>query len=322
MASRTHLVTVRASRIGALGAIAHGLARDLRRHHALYLMIVPGVMYFLVFRYVPMLGAVIAFKDYHVLEGILGSPWVGIKNFQTIFTSPFFASILANTLIISVFKLLVGLPMAVTMALLLNEVRVRWFRRAVQTVSYLPHFLSWVVVFGIALMVLSPSSGLANKLIIGVGGHPINFLTDPFWFRQVLVALDVWKNIGWNAIIYLAALAGVSPSLYEAAAVDGASRLQRVWHISLPAILPVIVLVTMLNIGNLLSAGFEQVFVFYNPSVYGVGDIIDTWVYRQGIEGFQYSVAAAVGLFKGVVGCALLVTAHLLARRWASVGLW
>ena len=147
----------------------------------------------------------------------------------------------------------------------------------------------------------------------GAGGHPINFLTEPFWFRQVLVGLDVWKNIGWNAIIYLAALAGVSPNLYEAAAVDGASRLQRVWHISVPAILPVIVLVTMLNIGNLLSAGFEQVFVFYNPSVYGVGDIIDTWVFRQGIEGFQYSVAAAVGLFKGVVGCALLVVAHLLA---------
>src|SRR5262249_37104195 len=168
----------------------------------------------------------------------------------------------------------------------------------------------------------SPSSGLANKLIAGVGGQPINFLTDPLWFRQVLVALDVWKNIGWNAIIYLAALAGISPSLYEAAAVDGASRLQRVWHISVPAIVPVIALVTMLNIGNLLSARFEQVFVFYNPSVYGVGDIIDTWVYRQGIEGFQYSVAAAVGLFKGVVGCALFVTAHLLAQRWAGVGVW
>jgi len=322
LASRTDLVTIQARRAGAPGVLAHGLLRELRRHHALYLMVVPGVVYFLVFRYVPMLGAVIAFKDYRVLDGIVGSPWVGLKNFQTIFTSPFFASILANTLIISVFKLVVGLPLAVSMALLLNEVRVRWFRRAVQTVSYLPHFLSWVVVFGIALMVLSPSSGLANKVIAGAGGHPINFLTDPFWFRQVLVGLDVWKNIGWNAIIYLAALAGVSPSLYEAAAVDGASRFRRVWHISLPAILPVVVLVTMLNIGNLLSAGFEQVFVFYNPSVYGVGDIIDTWVYRQGIEGFQYSVAAAVGLFKGVVGCALLVVAHLLAKRWAAVGLW
>lgn len=285
-------------------------------------MALPGLAYFLIFRYVPMLGAAIAFKDYRVLDGILGSPWVGFKHFQTVFTSPFFASILVNTIIISLLKVIVGLPMAVTMALLLNEVRVRWFRRVVQTISYLPHFLSWVVVFGIALMVLSPSSGLVNKLLIGIGGHPINFLTDPGWFRQVLVSLDIWKNIGWNAIIYLAALAGISPSLYEAAAVDGASRFQRVWHISLPAIVPVIVLVTMLNIGNLLSAGFEQVFVFYNPSVYGVADIIDTWVYRQGIEGFQYSLAAAVGLFKGLVGCVLLMTAHILARRWASVGLW
>lgn len=285
-------------------------------------MALPGLAYFLIFRYVPMLGAAIAFKDYRVLDGILGSPWVGFKHFQTVFTSPFFASILVNTIIISLLKVIVGLPMAVTMALLLNEVRVRWFRRVVQTISYLPHFLSWVVVFGIALMVLSPSSGLANKLLVGIGGHPINFLTDPGWFRQVLVSLDIWKNIGWNAIIYLAALAGISPSLYEAAAVDGASRFQRVRHISLPAIVPVIVLVTMLNIGNLLSAGFEQVFVFYNPSVYGVADIIDTWVYRQGIEGFQYSLAAAVGLFKGLVGCVLLMTAHILARRWASVGLW
>jgi putative aldouronate transport system permease protein len=299
-----------------MGVRAHRLTRELRRHHALYLMVVPGVLYFLVFRYVPMYGATIAFKDYRVLQGILDSPWVGLKNFQTIFASPYFFSILTNTIVISLLKLLIGLPLAISLALLFNEVRVRWFRRAVQTITYLPHFLSWVVVFGIALMVLSPSSGLANKAIVSAG------LTEPFWFRWVLVALDVWKNIGWNAIIYLAALAGVSPSLYEAAAADGASRFQRIWHISLPAILPVIVLVTMLNIGNLLSAGFEQVFLFYNPSVYGVADIIDTWVYRQGIEGFQYSVAAAVGLFKGVVGCVLLISAHLLAKRWANVGLW
>jgi putative aldouronate transport system permease protein len=322
MLTRTKRLVLTQVSIGMIGVRAHGLTRELRRHHALYLMVVPGVLYFLIFRYVPMYGAIIAFKDYRVLQGILDSPWVGLKNFQTIFASPYFFSILTNTIVISLLKLLVGLPLAISLALLLNEVRVRWFRRAVQTISYLPHFLSWVVVFGIALMVLSPSSGLANKAIVGAGGQPISFLTEPFWFRWVLVALDVWKNIGWNAIIYLAALAGVSPSLYEAAAADGASRFQRIWHISLPAILPVIVLVTMLNIGNLLSAGFEQVFLFYNPSVYGVADIIDTWVYRQGIQGFQYSVAAAVGLFKGVVGCVLLITAQVLAKRWANVGLW
>jgi putative aldouronate transport system permease protein len=208
------------------------------------------------------------------------------------------------------------------MALLLNEVRVGWFKRTVQTITYLPHFLSWVVVFGIALQVLSPSSGLANKVIVGAGGQPIDFLADPHWFRSVLVAWDVWKGIGWNAIIYLAALLSISPHLYEAAAVDGASRLRRIVHVSLPGIVPVIVLVTMLNIGNLLSAGFEQVFIFYNPSVYNVGDIIGTWVYREGIQGFQYSVAAAVGLFQGFVGLILIAAANWAGKRWAGAGIW
>lgn len=297
-------------------------ADDIQKHPALYLMVLPGLIYFIIFRYGPMYGAIIAFKNYRVLDGFTGSPWVGLKNFQRIFSSPYFTNILTNTLLISIYKLFFGLPLAIGMALLLNEVRAAWFKRTVQTVTYLPHFLSWIVVFGIGLTVLSPSTGLVNKALVATGGSPVNFLADPNWFRTVLVASDIWKNIGWNAIIYLAALAGISPSLYEAAAVDGASRFGRIWHISLPGILPVIVLVSMLNIGNLLSAGFEQVFIFYNPAVYGVGDIIDTWVYRQGIQGFQYSIAAAVGLFKGVVGCVLLVVANWMAKRWAGSGIW
>jgi putative aldouronate transport system permease protein len=310
------------TRGGAIVAWSSGLVKDLRRNRILYLMVIPGVLYFLVFRYVPMYGAIIAFKNYRILQGFTGSPWVGLKNFETVFSSTYFTSILVNTLLISFYKLIIGTPLAVLTALLLNEVRARWFKRTVQTVTYLPHFLSWVVVFGVALQVLSPSNGLANKAIVGGGGEPINFLADPHWFRSVLVASEVWKNIGWNTIIYLAALAGISLSLYEAAAVDGASRFRRIWHITLPSIRPVIVLVTMLNIGNLLSAGFDQVFIFYNPAVYGVGDIIDTWVYRQGIQGFQYSVAAAVGLFKGVVGLVLLVTANWAAKRWGDSGIW
>ncbi|MHB8646080.1 MAG: ABC transporter permease [Thermomicrobiales bacterium] len=298
------------------------LARTVRAQYILYLMVLPGIVYFGLFRYLPMYGASIAFKNFRVLKGITGSPWVGFKNFETVFSSPYFTNILTNTVLLSVYKLAFGLPLAIITALLLNEVRVRWFKRTVQTITYLPHFLSWIVVFGVALTVLSPSSGLANKAIAGAGGKPVDFLADPHWFRTVLVASDIWKSIGWNAIIYLAALAGVSPSLYEAAAVDGASRFRRIWHISLPGIRPVIVLVSMLSIGHLLSAGFEQVFIFYNPSVYSVGDIIDTWVYRQGIQGFQYSVAAAVGLFKGVVGCFLIVTANWAAKRWAETGIW
>jgi putative aldouronate transport system permease protein len=298
------------------------LLRHLRSDYLLYLMVVPGLLYFCVFRYAPMYGAIIAFKNYRVLDGITGSPWVGWRNFEQIFGSPYFGNILANTVLISLYKIIVGTPAAVALALLLHEVRVRWFKRAVQTITYLPHFLSWIVVFGIALVVLSPSSGLANKGLEAFGVSPIEFLSDPTWFRSVLVGSDVWKNIGWNAIVYLAALAAISPTLYEAAAVDQASRFRRVWHVSLPGILPVIVLVTTLNIGQLLSAGFEQIFVFYNPSVYSVGDIIDTWVYRQGIQGFQYSVAAAVGLFKGLVGCVLLLAANWAAKRWANSGLW
>lgn len=298
------------------------LTRDIRRHYVLYLMVLPGILYFLTFRYFPMYGAIIAFKDYRVLEGFTGSPWVGLKHFRAIFGSPFFYNVLGNTLLISLYKLVFGMPIAIIMALLLNEVRVAWFKRSVQTITYLPHFLSWVVVFGVLLTTLSPSTGLLNKAIVALGGQPINFLTSPAWFRSVLVFSDIWKDLGWGTIIYLAALAGISPSLYEAAVVDGASRLDRIRYITLPGILPVIVLVTLLRIGNLLSAGFEQVFVLYNPSVYRVADIVDTWVYRQGIQGFQFSVAAAVGLFKGVVGTILLVSANSLSRRFAGTGIW
>ena len=306
----------------SIGSWFQWLLRDMRRHYILYLMVVPGLLYFLVFRYFPMYGAIIAFKDYRVLEGFTGSPWAGLKHFRTIFASPNFYNVLTNTLLISIYKLLFGLPVDIGVALMLNELRIYWFKRSVQTITYLPHFLSWVVVFGVLLTTLSPSSGLLNKAIVALGGQPINFLADPQWFRTVLVASDIWKDLGWGAIIYLAALAGISPSLYEAAAVDGATRWHRIRHITLPSIVPVIALVTLLRIGNLLSAGFEQVFVLYNPAVYGVADIIDTWVYRQGIQGFQFSVSAAVGLFKGVVGCILLVSANSLSKRFAGTGLW
>jgi putative aldouronate transport system permease protein len=188
-------------------------------------------------------------------------------------------------------------------------------------VTYLPHFLSWVIVFGVLQVLLGTPNGLINQPIVAAGGEPINFLADPDWFRTVLVASGMWKEVGWSAIIYLAALASISNELYEAASVDGASRLRRIWDISLPGILPVVMLVSLLNLGNLLSAGFEQVFIMYNPAVYGVGDIIDTWVYRQGIQGFQYSTGAAVGLFKGVVGMVLIVFCNWLARRTTGKGI-
>jgi putative aldouronate transport system permease protein len=315
-------VRARPPRRGAVGRWWRALGRNMRQHPLLYLMALPGIVYFLIFHYGPMYNAQIAFKDFRILDGIAGSPWVGFRHFATIFQSTYFTNVLVNTLLISFYKLIFGVPAAVFMAILLNEVRLGWFKRLAQTVTYLPHFLSWVVVFGIMLTILSPSSGLLNKLIESFGGTPINFLGSTTYFRSVLVFSDIWKDIGWGAIIYLAALAGVSPSLYEAAAVDGATRFQRIWHISLPSILPVIVLVTLLSIGNIMSAGFGQVFVFYNPSVYVVGDIIDTWVYRQGIQGFQFSVATAVGLFKGVVGLVLILATNWAAKRYTGTGIW
>ncbi len=284
-------------------------------------MILPGVLYFLVFRYYPMYGAIIAFKDYRVLDGVVGSPWVGLQHFREVFNSTYFTSILTNTLLISIYRFAFGIPVGIALALMLNEVRIKWFKQSVQTVTYLPHFLSWVIVFGVLQVLLGTPNGLINQPIVAAGGSPINFLADPDWFRTVLVASGMWKEVGWSAIIYLAALASISNELYEAASVDGASRLRRIWDISLPGILPVVMLVSLLNLGNLLSAGFEQVFIMYNPAVYGVGDIIDTWVYRQGIQGFQYSTGAAVGLFKGVVGMVLIVFCNWLARRTTGKGI-
>jgi len=294
--------------------------REFRNQRVLYLMVLPGLLYFLIFRYYPMYGAIIAFKDYRVTDGITGSPWVGLEHFREVFSSTYFTNVLSNTLLISAYRFFFGIPAPILLALMLNEVRITWFKKSVQTVTYLPHFLSWVVIYGILSIMLSSSDGLVNKAIVGAGGAKISFLSDPDWFRSVLVASGIWKEIGWSAIIYLAALTAISTELYEAASVDGASRLRKIWDISLPGILPVVALVSLLNLGNLLSAGFEQVFLMYNPGVYSVGDIIDTWVYRQGIQNFQFSVAAAVGVFKGVIGLILIVSCNWLAKRFTGKG--
>ncbi len=302
----------------ALSKRARDLQRAVWKHRWFYLLLVPPLTYYLIFRYIPIYNAQIAFKDFRPLLGVEGSPWVGFKNFQTFITSFYFGELIANTVIFSSAKLVLGMPIAIILAIALYESRFTLFRSLVQTATYLPHFLSWVIMFGILLMVLSPGSGLINEVIKALGGQPISFLTSPEWFRQVVVGSDIWKDTGWSTILYLAALLAISPDLYEAAAVDGASRLQRIWHISLPGILPVVVLVTLLRLGNILDAGFQQIFVLYSVPVYSVGDIIDTWVYRSGLLDFQFSLATAVGLFKGVIGLLLIVTANRIAKRIAQ----
>ena len=296
--------------------------RAFWQHRSLYLMLLPGLLYFIVFRYGPLWYAQIAFKDFSPVLGVEGSPWVGFKYIFEFFNSYYFSQLMTNTLLISLAKLIFGLPLAIILAIALSETRLRFLRNSVQTVTYLPHFLSWIVMGGVLLALFSPSEGLVNKGLGGIGQTPIAFLTDPRYFVGILVGSDVWKETGWSAILYLAALMAIDPALFEAAAMDGASRWQRIWHISLPGMLNVIVLVTLLRLGGILDAGFTQVFALYSLPVYSVSDIIDTWVYRQGIQSFQLSVAAAVGLFKGVVGLLLIVLANRIARKVAGTGLY
>ena len=290
----------------------------VKRYKALYIMMVPALAYVAVYKYGPMYGLLIAFKNYNLGLGILASQWADpwYRHFSEFFSSPYAGQLLTNTLLISVYKLVIGTVAAIVVALLFNECRTNWFRRTVQTVSYMPHFLSWVIVYGVCVALLSQSTGVLNNFLSDTFGFTIPFLNSTDWFRSVLVVSDVWKDIGWGAIIYLAAMVGINQDLYEAARMDGAGRLRQIWSITLPGIRNVIILLLVLKIGGILDAGFDQIFVFLNPQVYSVGDIIDTWVYRAGLLDLNYSQAAAVGLFKSVIGFILMVTVNRMARRW------
>ena len=298
------------------------LLHTMWRQRWLYFLMLPTLIYFVIFKYGPLWNAQIAFKDFKPLLGVTGSPWVGFKHFETFINSFYFTELMTNTIIFSVAKLVLGLPLAVICAIALHEIWFGRFRTFVQTMIYLPHFLSWVIMFGVMLVILSPGNGLLNAIIQRFGGDPIPFLTSPDHFRWVVILSDIWKETGWSTILYLAALLAISPDLYEAAAVDGATPLQRIWYISLPGILPVIVLVTLLRMGHILEAGFNQIFVLYSVPVYSVGDIIDTWVYRQGVLQFQFSLATAVGFFKGVIGLVLILVANRVAKRLAQQSLY
>jgi putative aldouronate transport system permease protein len=296
--------------------------KSIWRQRWLYFLMAPTLIYFVVFKYGPLWNAQIAFKDFKPLLGVWGSPWVGFKHFETFINSFYFTELLSNTIIFSVAKLVLGLPTAVICAIALHETWFLRFRTFVQTMIYLPHFLSWVIMYGVLLVLLSPGNGLLNAIIETFGGEPIPFLASPDHFRWVVILSDIWKETGWSTILYLAALLAISPDLYEAAAVDGATPLQRIWHISIPGILPVIVLVTLLRLGHILEAGFNQIFVLYSVPVYSVGDIIDTWVYRQGVLQFQFSLATAVGFFKGVIGLVLILVANRVAKRFAQQSIY
>lgn len=290
--------------------------KKLWQYRVLYLLLLPALVYFSLFRYAPMFGLVIAFKQYNLLLGFWDSPWIGLENFRYFVEGVYFWNIIGNTLIISLNKLLLGFSAPIILALLLNEVRISWFKRVVQTVTYLPHFISWVIVYGLLVALFAPGDGFVNQLLREYGFDPVNFLTEVNWVRPLIYASDIWKEVGWGAILYLAALAGIDPHLYEAARMDGASRLRQLWHVTLPGIRNVIMILLILRMGSILDAGFDQIFILANSFNQEKADIIDTWVYRQGIERLQIGLATAVGLFKSVIGTLLLVGANQLAKRF------
>ncbi|MFY9278929.1 MAG: ABC transporter permease subunit [Caldicoprobacterales bacterium] len=296
-----------------------------KKYKMYYFLLIPGLLYLIIFHYIPMFGIIISFKDYQPFMGVKGiftSQWVGFKHFQKFFNSYYFWDILGNTLTISLLKFIFGFPAPIVFALLLNEVRNKKFMKTVQTISYLPHFLSWVVVSGLLVTLLSTDNGLINIIREAMGRESIMFLGDPRYFRQVLVVSDIWKGIGWGSIVYLAAISGVDQEMYEAAYIDGANRWRRIWHITLPSISNIVVIMLIFNVGGLLNAGFEQIFLLYSPSVYSVADIIDTFVYREGLQSNNYSYATAVGLFKSLVSMFLLLLTNFIAKRLDQEGIW
>ncbi len=296
--------------------------RKVLQNWQLYLFLLPAVVYFFVFHYIPMYGVQIAFKEFNPSLGIWGSPWVGFEHFQRFFESYYFWDLIKNTLGISVYALLVGFPLPIILALAINEVKDGLFKRGVQTITYAPHFISVVVMAGMIIAFLSPTTGIINLALGALGIEPIPFMSDPKWFKTVYVLSDVWQNTGWGTIIYLAALAGVDPQQHEAAIVDGATRWQRIWYINIPTLIPTMVILLILNTGSLLAVGFEKILLLQNPLNMESSDVISTFVYRSGLLEAQYSFAAAVGLFNAVINAILLVMVNYIARKKSETSLW
>lgn len=287
----------------------------------LYLMMVPVLVILIIFKYIPMNGIVIAFQDFNIFKGISGSEFIGFENFRTMFSDRDFLRALRNTFVINLYKMCFYIPLPIVLALLLNEVGKK-FRNAMQTVVYLPHFLSWVIVGGIFVNILSVNGGMVNEVIKSMGGAPIKFLYDSKYFIHVLAFSAMWKEVGWGSIVYLGAIGSIDAQIYEAARVDGASRLQQMIHITVPNITSTIVLMFLMSLSNILGNSFEQVLIMYNPAVYDVADIINTYVYRTGVNNMQYGYASAVGLFNGFVGFLFLITANALCRKFLDRSIW
>lgn len=287
-----------------------------RREIPLHLLLLPGVILVIIFNYVPMAGIIIAFQKFIPARGLFGDQkFIGLGNFEYIFSMPNTLGVVRNTVFIAVGKILLGMVVPILFSLLINEVTRPRFKRTIQTVIYFPHFISWVVLAGIMIDILSPSSGIVNQLIVALGGEPIFFLGNARWFPMTMILTDVWKSFGFGTVIYLATITGIDPTLYEAAGIDGAGRIRQIWHVTLPGMQMIIILLMVLNLGNILNAGFDQIFNMYNPSVYDTGDILDTFIYRLGLMDYQFGPATAVGLLKSVVSMVLISSSYLFAYK-------
>ena len=295
---------------------------DIWASRWLQLLILPGLIYFIIFKYIPIYGVQIAFKDYKIRDGITGSAWVGFKHFKTFFTGPYAFKLIRNTLLLNFYNLIFGFPLPILFALLLNEVKSVFFKKFVQTVSYLPHFISLAAVIGMLSMFVAPSTGIVNKIINFFGGESIAFLTEPGWFRTLYVISGIWTGLGWGAIIYIAALAAVELGLYEAAAIDGANRFHLMFHISLPSIMGTVVVMFILRVGSMMSVGSEKVLLMYNELTYETSDVISTFVYRRGLQNNDYSFSTAVEMFNSIVNIIFLWVANSLSRKFTESSLW
>lgn len=291
------------------------LWKNIKRHFSVYALLIIPAVYYAILKYGPIVNGQIAFKNFAPVDGVWGSAWVGLENFNTFIHAYYFGELLRNTILYSLAKLCISVPLSIILAVALYECTRNVLRKVVQTLAYLPHFLSWVIMYGILLILLAPGDGLVNDIIKAGGGEPIDFLTNVHTFPVIVIISDAWKEMGWAAIIFIAALMGIDPSLFEAAMVEGASAVQRVWYITIPSIKPVIVTVVLLKLGTILDAGFNQMFMLYSVPVYSVADIIDTWVYRQGLLEFQFALATAVGIFKGVIGMLLVMISNKVVKK-------
>jgi len=298
------------------------IADHMKREWQLYAMLLPTIIWLLVFLYKPMYGLQIAFKDYSVFRGVAGSPWVGFEHFDTLFNNDQFLRALKNTIIMSLYGLLFGFPVPIFLALMFNEVLNQTFKKSAQTIVYLPHFISSVIIAGIVITSFSPSAGIVNTILGWFGVDSIYFLTKPEWFRPIFIGTGIWQEAGFQSIVYLAAIAGVSPTLYESAVVDGASRWQMMWKITIPSIMATIIIMLIIRIGNILEISFEMIILLYQPATYETADVVNTFIYRQGLQGGQYDFAAAAGLFNAIVAFVLVMTANTISKRYSRTSLW